>query len=125
MRLNIYNNKDISDIPLIGNPQITYFSSVYRKHTHYAVKRYKMTCEPGKQVNIDMMGDLIKSIDLEINITGSTSSSNIATSLIKEITMNVGSKEIEKLSGSYMEMIMELNNFVDLSILILFLLFHL
>ena len=117
MRLDINNNKDLSDIPLIGNPQITYFSSVYRKHTHYFVHRHRMKCSDGNVLNrIDHRGDLIKSIDLEINITNdgtagnSASMTNLGTALIDNIKLYVGSEEIEKLSGSYIEMYMELKN---------------
>ena len=67
MRLNIYNNKDISDIPLTGNPQITYFKSVYRRHTHFIVDRHKQVCKAGNIANhIIHLGQLIKSIDLEL-----------------------------------------------------------
>jgi len=117
MRLDIYNNRDVSDIPLTGNPQITYFKSVYRRHTHFAIKRHRVGCgsTTGGLNRIDHLGDLIKSIDLEINITGNTTLgtsllNNIGTSLIDEIKLHVGSEVIEKLSGSYIEMYMELKN---------------
>ena len=108
MRLNIYNNRDISDIPLIGNPQITYFKSVYRRHTHFGIKRNKVKCNEGGSLNrIDNIGDLIKSISLEINITDNTTagnsiSNNLGTSLIDDIKLYAGSDEIEKLTGEYM-----------------------
>ena len=117
MRLDIYNNRDVSDIPLIGNPQITYFKSVYRKHTHFAIERHRVGCNASNVLNrIDHFGDLIKSIDLEINITGNTitgdsdSMTNLGTALIENIKLHVGSEEIEKISGSYIEMYMELKN---------------
>ena len=112
MRLNIYNNRDISDIPLIGNPQITYFKSVYRRHTNFAIKRHKMNCDINQNIPIDHFGELIKSIDLEINITGNSTvvPNNLGTVLIDEIKLIVGNTEIDKLSGSYIENYMELKN---------------
>jgi hypothetical protein len=113
MKLNIYNNRDISDIPLIGNPQITYFKSVYRKHSHFIVNRYRQECNAGNSPNqITHLGQLIKSIDLEINITGNTNSisNNIGTSLINNINLRNNNKLIEELSGSYIEMYMKLKN---------------
>jgi hypothetical protein len=114
MRLNIYNNKDVSDIPLIGNPQITYFSSVYRKHTDFVIKRHEQRCDPGNIHNeIFQIGDLIKSIDLKINIEGNSNNiiSNIGTSLIDNIKLHISDKsDIEELIGEYIEMYMELNN---------------
>jgi len=114
MNLNNYNN-DISDLPLIGNPQISFFSKVFRKHTHFYTFRKKMTgVKEGNENRIDYHGDLIKSIDLEIKITNNTSSDmvphNIGTSLLNKITMRSTFKEIESLSGSYIEMYYQLNN---------------
>ena len=115
MRLNIYNNKDISDIPLTGNPQITYFKSVYRRHTHFIVDRHKQECKAGNIANqILHLGQLIKSIDLEINITGNgtdiSSTHNIGTKLIKNIKLQNNGTVIEELKGEYIEMYMELKN---------------
>lgn len=115
MRLNIYNNKDISDIPLTGNPQITYFKSVYRRHTHFIVDRHKQECKAGNNANhILHLGQLIKSIDLEMNITGNgtniSSTHNIGTKLIKNIKLQNNGTVIEELKGEYIEMYMELKN---------------
>jgi hypothetical protein len=116
MRLNIYNNRDISDIPLIGNPQITYFKSVYRRHTNFIVERYRQKCEPGKIFNrINHIGQLIKSVDLEINISGNSTPvtdmpDNLGTTLIDEIILYIGSQKIERLTGEYIEMYMKLKN---------------
>ena len=104
--------KDVSDIPLTGNPQITYFSKVYRRHTPFTIKRsIQFGCKDGNNSNrISHHGELIKSIDLEIKITGNTvqPDDNIGTSLLKNITMQVGDQKIEQLSGSYIEMYMKL-----------------
>jgi hypothetical protein len=113
MRLDIYNNKGLSDIYLIGNPQISYFSKVYRKHSPFTTKRIKVGCKDGNNNNrIDHHGELIKSIDLEIKITGNTHvpGDNIGTSLLNEIKIEIGGKEIEKLTGTYLEMYMKLKN---------------
>lgn len=114
MRLNIYNNKDVSDIPLIGNPQITYFKSVYRKHTHFIIYKYRQKCNPGNvpnQIN-HTGGQLIKSIDLEINIKDNVNNivDNIGTSLIDNIILRNNSQKIEELKGEYIEMYMKLKN---------------
>ena len=113
MRLDINNNKGITDIPLSGNPQITYFSNVYRRHTNFAIKRDKIESTlPSHNISINHMGDLLKSIDLEIDITKNESSipANLGTSILNEITISTNGKEFEKLSGSYIEMYMELKN---------------
>ena len=117
MKLDIYNNKDVSDIPLIGNPQITYFKSVYRKHTPFFVERVVQEgVKSGNNFNyINPMADLIKSVDLEINVTNNTTTippSNIGTTLIgsNSIKLHAGQQIIEDLTGDYIEMYMKLKN---------------
>ena len=111
MRLDINNNKDITDLPLSGNPQITYFSNVYRRHTNFSIKRERIEYKQiGNYFGINHLGDLLKSIDLEIDITNSRESSipdNLGTSILNEITISTNGNEFEKLSGSYIEMYME------------------
>ena len=113
MRLDINNNKDITDIPLSGNPQITYFSNVYRRHTNFSIKRERIEYkEIGNYFGINHLGDLLKSIDLEIDITKNESDipNNLGTSILNEITISTNGNEFEKLSGTYIEMYMELKN---------------
>ena len=113
MRFNINNNKSLPDIELIGNPQITYFKSVYRRHTHFIIRKHTISCDSGNRGNrIPHLGDLISNIQLEIDVTGSSGviDNNIGTSLLNDISLYVNEKEIDNLSGSYIEMYLKLNN---------------
>jgi len=113
-------NKGITDIQLSGNPEISFFSKVYRKHTQFGIQRVRMyDVQHGVQNQINYHGDLIKSIDLEIrSITFNHEDipipDNIGTTILGDITLRTSNKQIEKLSGSYIEMYYQLNNPISL-----------
>lgn len=120
MRFDLKNNKDVSDIYLIGNPQITYFKSVYRRHTNFSIRKHKTENinEGGQQNRIPILGDLIKTMSLEINInmTGDIQiPNNIGTSIIDKVRLRAGQVLIEELSGSYINMYLQLNNPMGIS----------
>lgn len=120
MRFDLKNNKDVSDIYLIGNPQITYFKSVYRRHTNFAIRKHKTEniTEGGQQNLIPILGDLIKTMSLEININMIDDiqiPNNIGTSIIDKVRLRAGQVLIEELSGSYINMYLQLNNPMGIS----------
>ena len=59
---------------LTGNPQITFFKVVYRRHTNFAIESIEQTfngnCEFGKRVSatISRNGDLIHNCILEVTV---------------------------------------------------------
>ena len=113
MRFNINNNKSLPDIELVGNPQITYFKSVYRRHTQFVIRKYTISCDSGNRGNrIPHLGDLVSTVKLEMDVKGSSGTiiNNIGTSLLNNISLYVNEKEIDNLSGSYIEMYLKLNN---------------
>ena len=71
-RYNINNNSNSTDLYLVGNPQITYFKSVYRKHTSFIIETmsYSIISDSNKYVlsNVESLlsGDLLKNISLYI-----------------------------------------------------------
>ena len=60
----------IQDIYLIGNPQITFFKTVYKKYTNFAIESIQQPiggrADFGQQIEITIQrkGDLIKDIIL-------------------------------------------------------------
>ncbi len=62
------------DIYLTGNPQITFFKIVYRRHTHFAIESIEQTfngeADFGKKftVTIARNGDLLGNITLEVDL---------------------------------------------------------
>jgi hypothetical protein len=107
-RYNINNNIDINDLYLIGNPQITYFKSVYRKHVNFekviftddsitSVRR-PMPTTPA----CDFLSNVSVLLKYHIN-NGDDTVSNVPTQIINFIEYSIGIKKIEKLTGEYIE----------------------
>jgi hypothetical protein len=113
------------DIYLTGNPQITFFKVVYRRHTNFAVESIEQTfngqADFGKRVTatISRNGDLIQQMYLEVvlpNITTSTpDTSNIAVwtygvgnALVKQAEIEIGGQLIDRQYGDWMNIWSEL-----------------
>ena len=69
------SSRGAEDIYLTGNPQITYFKSVYKKHTNFAMDTSKIkipksdlkyTTETITKVKIERAGDLVHNIYIGI-----------------------------------------------------------
>jgi hypothetical protein len=62
------------DIYLTGQPQITFFKSVYRRHTNFAVESIQQTingtASPGSRVSVTVSrnGDLIHRVYLRVEL---------------------------------------------------------
>jgi len=111
------------DERLTGNPQITYFKSVMRRHTPFSkgihvYNKYTIfpsDKNPKKTWKISYGSfDLITDLFLENKIIGLQSGSlvyaNIGNTIIKDITFKVGSTELYKVDGLFMEAQAELEN---------------
>tara|TARA_B100001059_G_scaffold236687_1_gene289079 strand:+ start:7274 stop:8443 length:1170 start_codon:yes stop_codon:yes gene_type:complete len=104
---NIVNNFDLY---LIGNPQITYFSSVYRRHTGIKIKRESKvptnSTDNTFSTNNKINADLIKSISLELKYNGSITDNNFITEKCIDYIQyknNTSNEIIELLYGEYIE----------------------
>ena len=106
------------DVFLTGNPQITWFKFVYRRHTNFAVEAVEMYSdnEPdfGKKISwlVPRSGDLLGPCILEITLPTlhlSTTDeavayvNSIGHALIQEITVTIGEQEIDRQTGEWME----------------------
>jgi len=109
------------DVFLTGNPQISFFKMVYRRHTNFATESQPMyfdgTANFGQRISclIPRRGDLLGKIYLEVLLPRLTvmnsDGSNVAVSyvnsignaLIQEITFEVGEQEIDRQTGEWME----------------------
>ena len=64
----------VQDIYLIGNPQITFFKSIYKRHTNFAMEAFQISYDAKPQwgqrtsFNITRYADLIYTMFLEIDI---------------------------------------------------------
>ena len=117
------------DIYLTGNPQITFFKVVYRRHTNFAVESIEQTfngqADFGKRVTatIARNGDLIQQMYLEVVLPLVTpaygldgpSPSNVAVwtygvgnALIKQVEIEIGGQLIDRQYGDWMNIWSEL-----------------
>lgn len=105
------------DLFLTGNPQISFFKMVYRRHTNFATESQPMyfdgTPNFGQRITclIPRRGDLLGRVYLDVtlpllkdtsgNILSYTNS--VGNALIQEITFEVGEQEIDRQTGEWME----------------------
>lgn len=104
------------DIYLTSDPQITYFKSVYRRYTNFAMESIAQTFNEqpdfGKRVTctISRKGDLMHSVCLEVTLPQITPLgggafnwvNNIGHYLIKEVSIEVGGIVIDKQYGEWL-----------------------
>ena len=125
-------NQKSSDF-LIGNPQITFFKSLYKQYSNFYITTTEQTIngDPNfnKSINctIDKSGDLLKNIYLEItlpdiekpnNISWYGYTNNIGCCIIKSITLRINDQIIDKLYGESIDIYNNMNN-IDTSALTL------
>jgi hypothetical protein len=113
------------DIHLIGNPQITYFKSIYRRHTNFSIESIEQIWKGNSlydkaSATILRHGDLLYRIYLEQNIKvkikvnekdincGGIYLYNPTHTGIKEIQIIIGNRLIDKQSGKWMEIYSQL-----------------
>jgi hypothetical protein len=106
------------DIYLTGNPQITFFKVVYRRHTNFSMEAIEQTWNGSDAANsrvtatISRNGDLVHRMYLEVSIgdgaTGGNTDDNYGTQLINNVVCEIGGQQIDKHYGHWMETWFEL-----------------
>lgn len=121
----ILTSRGIEDINLTGNPQITHFKKVFRRHTPFSktIKEIRSvrtdTIDFGRDIKYkvlnegDLLGDLFFEVDIEcINKApgqaGDYTVNHFGNSLIKEVELRVAGKTIEKHNGQWLQIYKEL-----------------
>ena len=110
------------DIYLTGNPQITFFKVVYRRHTNFSMEAISQTFNGevgyGNRVSatISRNGDLVHRMYLEIECTtatsvGSMAQANFGSAIIQDCEIEIGGQKIDKHTGLWMETWAELTEF--------------
>ena len=111
------------DIYLTGNPQITFFKVVYRRHTNFAVESIEQTFNGSVDFNkrvtatISRNGDLVKSMWLEVDLPAVTLSGTagevwtygVGNALVKEVEVEIGGQLIDRHYGEWMNIWTELS----------------
>ncbi len=109
------------DVYLTGNPQITFFKVVYRRHTNFAVENIEQVfngaADFGRKVTcqISRNGDLITKMYLRVVLpeqaleTGKWAwVSRVGHALIKEVELEIGGTRIDKQYGNWLNVWYEL-----------------
>ena len=100
------------DIYLTGNPQITFFKVVYRRHTNFAMESVEQTLNGsatlGNKVTatVSRNGDLVGRMYVEADLTMTANSvwhANPGSALLKEIVCEIGGQQIDKHYGHWLE----------------------
>ena len=103
------------DIYLTGNPQITFFKVVYRRHTNFAVESIEQTFNGSADFDkkfsctISRNGDLLHRVylELDLGVTNNDSAtasvaSNLGFNLINYVEVEIGGQCIDKHYGEWM-----------------------
>ena len=96
----------VQDIYLIGNPQMTYFKKVYKKHTNFAIESISQPIDGRTdfgqtiEITIERKGDLIKDIIFDIVLpalpTNYYWTDGIGNVLLKQIDLEIGGQLIDR-----------------------------
>ena len=98
------------DIYLTGNPQITFFKVVYRRHTNFSMEAIEQTvsgsvAEGGRNTatisrNGDLLGRMYWQLELAAEGAGAFNPGHL---LIDEVKVEIGGQEVDKQFGHWME----------------------
>ena len=104
------------DVYLTGNPQITFFKVVYRRHTNFSMESIEQTFNGsatslGSRVTatVSRNGDLIHRMYLELELDmNSAGCVNPGHTILNSIELEIGGQRIDKHYGHWMEVWSEL-----------------
>ena len=104
------------DIYLTGNPQITFFKVVYRRHTNFSIESIEQTfngtADFGKKVSATLArnGDLLHRVLLQVKIASITTDTTnyykwvswLGEKLLKHIDIEIGGQRIDRHYGEWL-----------------------
>jgi hypothetical protein len=99
------------DIYLTGNPQITFFKVVYRRHTNFSMELIEQTFNGSVTANgrvtatISRNGDLVHRLYANWNPDAAIAAGSFnypSFTLLKEVELEIGGQKIDKLYGHWM-----------------------
>jgi len=111
------------DVYLTGNPQITFFKVVYRRHTNFSIEcidqEFTGTSDFNNKVSciISRNGDLVGPMTLKVKLPAVGSNgvwsgytNNIGHALIKEVEIEIGGQLIDKHYSEWLDILDEIND---------------
>ena len=93
------------DVYLTGNPKVTFFQAVYKRHTNFAMENIEQTVNgtatAGGRVSVTVArnGDLIADMYVELQCSGApgiTKDAWVAESAISTVELSIGGQRIDK-----------------------------
>jgi hypothetical protein len=110
------------DIYLTGNPQITFFKVVYRRHTNFAMESIKQSGTGSAKVpatgtndatfTISRNGDLVhRMYAVAPTTTSADVNANAGAALLQEVSVEIGGQQIDKHYAQWLEVYAELTEY--------------
>ena len=105
------------DIYLTGNPQITFFKVVYRRHTNFSMEAIQQTVNGASQlsgsnttgtVTVSRNGDLVGRMYVRVDANDGTDCIS-GDQLIKDVTLEIGGQQIDKHTREWLQVWAELS----------------
>lgn len=90
------------DLYLTGDPEITFFKAIYKRHTNYSLESIEQTFNGqvgyGKRVSctISRNGDLLTNMYLEVVMEADGASWFPVEALVKEVELEIGGQKIDR-----------------------------
>ena len=90
------------DVYLTGNPKITFFQAVYKRHTNFAMENIEQTVNGSPSnsgrvsVTIARNGDLIGNMYLELDLDNEHADIALAERAVQDIELTIGGQRIDK-----------------------------
>ena len=101
------------DVYLTGNPQITFFKVVYRRHTNFSMECIQQTingtstlgaAKTSGTVTISRNGDLVH----KLYVTSSTAAIDNGSAIVDEVELEIGGQRIDRHTAEWMQVWNEL-----------------
>lgn len=118
----VASSESTQDVYLTGNPEITFFKVVFRRHTNFATESIELNWQGSDNLNgrvsciIPLLGDLLDKLYLNMTMRVTSSKKNGIISciynpthtVIDTVTLNIGGYEIDRHTGNWLEIYSEL-----------------
>lgn len=115
------------DVYLTGNPQVTFFRTVYRRHTNFSIDTVDVTFNNGaafgtrSTLSIPRQGDLLNKMYLRVELSAGTAPDGaqwawvrrVGHELIKLIQLSIGGQVIDKHTSTWMNVWHDLTHPAD------------
>ena len=114
----------VQDQWLTGDPKISYFSSIYKRHTRFSTEAVGIPITGNVSLGGNAIaripnnvGDLLRSVMLKLTLgelpSGNLYNASVATSVIQHVDLVIGGQTIQRLTGDYIDMYNQLHSNKD------------